>query len=266
MQFSLKALTGLVATSSFALGAGLSAIAQETLMPSGAEQPAETQGAPNGTVNERTDAPLGEGEALPAAPEMVAPMEQPAGGPEVAPLPVESAPANPTFEQPMVQPSTSVPVSPSNLEVTVRKSTSFEMFNALLRVADTDGAISDKLATGSYTIFAPTDSAFAALPRETVKQLVQPENRELLKKIISYHILPGKVPASAVETGIATSIDGQPLYLEVTAEKVTVNGINVVQPDILASNGVIHAVEQMILPAELQAQLPQPSFSRLNLE
>ncbi len=262
MQFSLKALTGLVATSSFALGAGLGAIAQETLMPSGSEQPAETQDSPNGTVNERTDAPLGEGEALPAAPEM----EQPAEGLEVAPPPVESAPENPTFEQPMVQPSTSIPVSPSNLEVTVRKSTSFEMFNALLRVADTDGAISDKLATGSYTIFAPTDSAFAALPRETVKQLVQPENRELLKKIISYHILPGKVPASAVETGIATSIGGQPLYLEATAEKVTVNGINVVQPDILASNGVIHAVEQMILPAELQAQLPQPSFSRLNLE
>lgn len=159
--------------------------------------------------------------------------------------------------------SLSAPTS-MNLEAMMRANTSFEMFNALLRVADQNGALSEKLATGSYTIFAPTGAAFAALPEGTIKQLVQLENRDLLMEIISYHILPGNVPANAVQSGAVKSLSGRPLTLEAGSGTVTANGIQVIQPDIQASNGTIHAVGQVILPSEIQARLnPMPVSATL---
>jgi uncharacterized surface protein with fasciclin (FAS1) repeats len=148
-----------------------------------------------------------------------------------------------------------------NLEAMLRENPSFEMFNALLRVADKDGSLSAKLADGKYTVFAPTDAAFAALPEGTIKQLVQPENRDMLVELINYHIVSGKVPASEVRTGAVNSLNGRPLYLEAGSGAVTANGVQVVQPDIQAENGVIHAVGRVILPTETQAQVNQTPVS-----
>jgi len=125
-------------------------------------------------------------------------------------------------------------MSDRNLEEVIRESPSFELFNALLRVADDNGALSAKLSSGNYTVLAPTDQALAALPPGAIKQLVQPENRKLLKEIISNHIVEGNVPANAV------------------------SGVSVVQPDIQVSNGVIHAVDRILLPSNSSLSLSGP--------
>ncbi|HIK14501.1 MAG TPA: fasciclin domain-containing protein [Leptolyngbyaceae cyanobacterium M33_DOE_097] len=121
-----------------------------------------------------------------------------------------------------------------NLEEAIRESPSFELFNALLRVADDNGALSAKLSSGNYTVLAPTDQVLAALPPGAIKQLVQPENRQLLKEIISNHILEGNVPADAV------------------------SGVSVVQPGIQVSNGMIHAVDRILLPSNNSLSLSGP--------
>lgn len=152
-------------------------------------------------------------------------------------------------------------MSNADLDTVIRTSPSFEMFNALLRVADEDGSLATKLASGKYTVFAPTDEAFAALPPGAVKMLVQPENREMLQEILSSHIISGNVPSSAVQTGTSESINGETLNLQAGANGVTVNQAQVIQPDISASNGVIHAINRVILPAEVQANLSRFSTS-----
>lgn len=156
-----------------------------------------------------------------------------------------------------------------NLEAIVRQNTSFEVFNALLKVADLEEDLSTSLAGDeSYTVFAPTDEAFAALPPGTVKMLVQPENRDLLVRILSYHIVPKSITSTAIQPGQVESLEGENLSVQSAGGSVTVNGATVIQPDIQASNGVIHAINRVILPPELQGRLtslvPQPAVPNPN--
>lgn len=103
---------------------------------------------------------------------------------------------------------------------------------------------------GPFTVFAPTDEAFAALPAGVLDALLLPENKDVLAKILTYHVVPGTVMAADVTDGEVATVEGQNVTLS-TADGVTVNGAKVVQADIVASNGVIHVIDAVILPPDV---------------
>lgn len=122
-------------------------------------------------------------------------------------------------------------------------------FNTLLAAAEAAGlvdALSDKDAT--LTVFAPTDEAFAKLPEGTVASLLKPENKEKLAAILTYHVVPAKVMAADVKPGEVDTLNGKKLTITVVEGKVMVNKATVVATDVVASNGVIHVVDSVIIP------------------
>ena len=103
---------------------------------------------------------------------------------------------------------------------------------------------------GPFTVFAPTDDAFAALPAGVLDALLLPENKDVLAKILTYHVVSGAVMAADVTDGDVATVEGQNVTLS-TADGVTVNGAKVIQADVVASNGVIHAIDAVILPPDV---------------
>jgi len=121
-------------------------------------------------------------------------------------------------------------------------------FNTLVTAVKAAGLAETLQGAGPFTVFAPTDEAFAKLPAGTVESLLKPENKQKLVAILTYHVVPGKVMAADVKTMKAKTVNGQELSLNVTNGKVTVNGANVVSVDVAASNGVIHVIDSVVLP------------------
>jgi uncharacterized surface protein with fasciclin (FAS1) repeats len=102
---------------------------------------------------------------------------------------------------------------------------------------------------GPFTVFAPTDEAFAKLPAGTVESLLLPENKEKLIAVLTYHVVAGKVLASdVVKLKSATTVNGKEATIKVSDKGVTVDAARVVATDIEASNGVIHVIDSVILP------------------
>jgi uncharacterized surface protein with fasciclin (FAS1) repeats len=102
---------------------------------------------------------------------------------------------------------------------------------------------------GPFTVFAPTDAAFAKLPAGTVENLLKPENRDKLKSILTYHVVPGRVTASeVVKMNSAKTVQGSHVRIATSGGKVMVDGATVVKTDIGASNGVIHVIDRVIMP------------------
>lgn len=124
---------------------------------------------------------------------------------------------------------------------------SFATLLAALNAADLVTTLSGE---GPFTVFAPTDEAFAALPAGVLDALLLPENKETLVQILTYHVVPGKVMSSMVMDGEVPTVEGRSVTLS-TANGVTVNNANVVTTDIDASNGVIHVIDAVILPPGL---------------
>jgi len=124
----------------------------------------------------------------------------------------------------------------------------FETLAAALGAA---GLVATLKGTGPFTVFAPTDAAFARLPAGTVETLLKPENKDRLTAILTYHVVPGRVMAvDVVNLKQATTVNGRPLNVKVTGGTVMVNDSKVTATDIAASNGVIHVVDTVILPPE----------------
>jgi uncharacterized surface protein with fasciclin (FAS1) repeats len=121
---------------------------------------------------------------------------------------------------------------------------SFSTLVAAVTAADLVETLSGE---GPFTVFAPTDDAFAALPAGVLDALLLPENKALLAQILTYHVVSGMVMAADVTDGDVATVEGQSVTLS-TASGVTVNGANVVTADVAASNGVIHAIDAVILP------------------
>jgi uncharacterized surface protein with fasciclin (FAS1) repeats len=102
---------------------------------------------------------------------------------------------------------------------------------------------------GPFTVFAPTDDAFAKLPAGTVEDLLKPENKEKLQGILTYHVVPGKVMASdAAMLSSAKTVNGKSFTISKAGDGIMVDNANVVKADIETSNGVIHVIDQVILP------------------
>ena len=122
----------------------------------------------------------------------------------------------------------------------------FETLAAALGAADLVDTLKGE---GPFTVFAPTDEAFAKLPAGTVETLLKPENRDQLVAILTYHVVAGKVKAADVVTlSEATTVNGATIAITVTDGGVRVNDANVIATDIKASNGVIHVIDTVILP------------------
>ena len=124
---------------------------------------------------------------------------------------------------------------------------SFKTLTAALQAADLADALK---GDGPFTVFAPTDEAFAKLPAGTVKTLLKPENKDQLVAVLTYHVVKGRVPASkVVKLNGAKSLNGQQIDIKVQSGKVSVDKANVVKTDVACSNGLIHVIDQVILPA-----------------
>ncbi len=101
---------------------------------------------------------------------------------------------------------------------------------------------------GPFTIFAPTNAAFAKLPAGTVESLLKPENKAKLVSILTYHVVPAKVMAADVKSGDAPTVNGKKLTIKADGSAVMVNKARVTATDLVGSNGVIHVVDTVILP------------------
>ncbi|MEM7724065.1 MAG: fasciclin domain-containing protein [Pseudomonadota bacterium] len=121
-------------------------------------------------------------------------------------------------------------------------------FETLVAAVQAAGLVETLKGDGPFTVFAPTDEAFAALPEGTVEDLLKPENLETLTAILTYHVVPGKVMSGDLSNGMeAATVEGSDVTI-MTDGGVTVEGASVVTADIETSNGVIHVIDQVILP------------------
>ncbi len=122
-------------------------------------------------------------------------------------------------------------------------------FNTLAAALDAADLIATLKGDGPFTVFAPTDEAFAKLPAGTVESLLKPENRDQLVAILTYHVVSGKVMAKdVVNLSEAKTVNGSDLSIKVMDGKVRINDATVVAADVATSNGVIHVVDTVILP------------------
>lgn len=122
-------------------------------------------------------------------------------------------------------------------------------FNTLAAALEAGDLIVTLKGDGPYTVFAPTDEAFAKLPAGTVEMLLLPENKDKLVAILTYHVVPGKVSAAEVITMTsAPTANGSDIAISIVDETVFINESRVVATDIEASNGIIHVVDNVLLP------------------
>jgi uncharacterized surface protein with fasciclin (FAS1) repeats len=140
--------------------------------------------------------------------------------------------------------TTTMAAGPKDIVDTAVGAGSFATLASLLTAA---GLVDTLKGAGPFTVFAPTDEAFAKVPKATLDALAA--DPEALKKVLLYHGVAGKVMAADVTDGLsANTVEGSPLTFAVKDGKVTVNGANVTAADIAASNGVIHVIDQVLLP------------------
>lgn len=122
-------------------------------------------------------------------------------------------------------------------------------FSTLVAAVQAAGLVDVLAGEGPFTVFAPTNAAFAKLPEGTVENLLKPENKDQLVAVLTYHVVPGKVMAAdVVELSSATTVQGGDVAIAVEDGAVKVDGATVVATDVAASNGVIHVIDTVILP------------------
>lgn len=140
------------------------------------------------------------------------------------------------------------PAAQGDIIATAEAAGSFKTLVAAVKAADLESTLK---GPGPFTVFAPTDDAFAALPAGTVDDLLKPENKAKLASILTYHVVSGNVPSSeAVKLTSAKTVNGKDLTLSTANGGLEVNGAKVVQADVKATNGVIHVIDKVIIPAE----------------
>ena len=124
-------------------------------------------------------------------------------------------------------------------------------FSTLVAAVKAAGLVDTLKGDGPFTVFAPTDEAFAKLPASTVENLLKSENKDKLTAILTYHVVSGKVMAAdVVKLDSATTVQGQSVNVTTNDGSVMINNANVVMADVKASNGVIHVIDTVLLPKE----------------
>ncbi len=149
------------------------------------------------------------------------------------------------------------PVQAMDIVDTAVSAGSFKTLVAAVKAAGLVDALKGK---GPFTVFAPTDKAFASLPPGTVENLLKPENKKQLQSILTYHVVPAKVAAAdVVKLTSAKTLQGQQVAVNVSKKGVKINQANVVKTDIECSNGIIHVIDAVILPKEDAPAAPEPA-------
>ena len=126
-----------------------------------------------------------------------------------------------------------------------------EGFATLVTALKASGLDQTLNGAGPFTVFAPTDGAFAALPVGVLDALLKPENKDALTKILTYHVLSTAVKAADVTNGDVATVEGQNVTLTSADGAVTVNGANVIQADVVGKNGVAHAIDAVLIPSDV---------------
>lgn len=122
-------------------------------------------------------------------------------------------------------------------------------FATLLAAVDAAGLTNTLRGRGPLTVFAPTDEAFRRLPAGTVESLLRPENRDQLRALLLYHVVPGSVSSAAARTlTTATTVEGRAIRLRADGNQLRINGATVVKADVNASNGIIHVIDEVLMP------------------
>jgi uncharacterized surface protein with fasciclin (FAS1) repeats len=145
-----------------------------------------------------------------------------------------------------------LPVSPAHAETpsktVVEIAAGADDFSTLVAAVKAAGLVETLSGKGPFTIFAPTNEAFAKLPAGTVESLLKPENKEKLVGILTYHVVAGKVMAADVKAGKVATVNGQEITIEVKDGGVMVDSAKVVKTDLVGTNGVIHVIDSVVLP------------------
>ncbi|MEH2231776.1 MAG: fasciclin domain-containing protein [Nostoc sp.] len=268
----LTALAGIAGFTSFSVLITLPSDAKEVLNPNpsifneapynqGQRLQANTQYAPVETVsqiekgNTKRKPVAQSGATLNPKPSIFNEPPYNRGGGSVTPVtPSEPTPVTPGT--PPTETPTTTPPKPGassnqgkNLLALAESNASFTTLTKALKAAGLSATLQGK---DNLTIFAPTDAAFAKLPADALQELLKPDNKEVLLKILTYHVVAGKVLSTDLKSGEVKSLEGGTINVKVDpATGVTVNDAKVTQADITGSNGVIHAIDQVILPPDL---------------
>ncbi len=126
-----------------------------------------------------------------------------------------------------------------------------DSFNTLVTAVKAADLVETLKGEGSFTVFAPTDAAFEKLPAGTLDTLLKPENKEKLQAILTYHVVPGKVTAEeVVKLNSARTVNGQKVTIKTSYGSVMINDAKVIKTDLIATNGIIHVIDSVILPKE----------------
>ncbi len=157
---------------------------------------------------------------------------------------------------PSLNSPTTTPASPetntSQAGTIVDVAASNPHFKTLVTAIKAAGLTQTLSGNGPFTVFAPTDAAFAKLPKGTLQKLLKPENKATLQKVLGYHVVSGEVDSSALKSGPVSTVEGDSLNVQVVNGHVKVNTATVVKANIKASNGVIHAINTVLLPPGVQ--------------
>ncbi|MFU8894609.1 MAG: fasciclin domain-containing protein [Luteolibacter sp.] len=139
-------------------------------------------------------------------------------------------------------------IQPGSLTTVISDSATFSTLTKALKAAELDGVLG---GNDNFTIFAPTDEAFGKLPAETLTKLMLPENKEKLRMLLLYHVVAGKVHASDLATGEVKTANGAKVKVDVSSSGITVDGSKVYSADVMASNGVMHSLGEVLVPKSL---------------
>ncbi len=131
-------------------------------------------------------------------------------------------------------------------------------FSTLIAAVEAAGLAETLSGEGPFTVFAPTDEAFAALPEGIVEALTMPENQETLTQILQHHVVDGMVMSTDLEDGMEAETMNGPVTVSLGGDMPMVGDANIVTPDVEASNGVIHAIDAVLLPEGVE--LPEPAM------
>ena len=139
-------------------------------------------------------------------------------------------------------------VIPGTLTAVVADSATFAVLTKALKAANLNLTLGGK---DQFTIFAPTDDAFGKLPKETLAKLLLPENKEKLRMLLLYHVVAGKVLSTDLMDGDVKTVNGEKLSIDVSADKIEVNGAKIFSADVVAKNGVMHSIGEVLIPESL---------------
>ena len=141
------------------------------------------------------------------------------------------------------------PVKQGSLTDLISDSVSFTTLKAALKATGLDVTLGQK---GVYTVFAPTDEAFDKLPAGTLGKLMLPENKEKLRSLLLYHVVPGQMLAVDLKDGQVTTMNGEKVKIKVDDGKVEIDQAKVFSTDVMANNGVMHSIGTVMIPKSLE--------------